>query len=171
MIYGASPMPTVALRDAIAKFGPRLIQIYGQSEAPVTMTVLPLEDHHPGLSLPGAALFGGSAMDDRVEMKIVDDAGNEVPADTPGEVVLRAPQLMQGYWKRPDLTAETIKNGWLHTKDMGRMDAHGYVYLLGRKDEMITSLAVTTSRRLRSRRRYLSAQQCAGGRRGRRSQF
>jgi fatty-acyl-CoA synthase len=72
-------------------------------------------------------------------MKIVDDAGNEVPADIPGEVVLRAPQLMHGYWKRPDLTAETIKNGWLHTKDMGRMDAHGYVYLLGRKDEMIIS--------------------------------
>jgi acyl-CoA synthetase (AMP-forming)/AMP-acid ligase II len=72
-------------------------------------------------------------------MKIVDNAGNEVPADTPGEVVLRAPQLMHGYWKRDDLTAETIRNGWLHTKDMGRMDAHGYVYLLGRKDEMIIS--------------------------------
>jgi long-chain acyl-CoA synthetase len=138
IIYGASPMPTEASRDAIAKFGPRLVQIYGQSEAPVTMTVLPLEDHHLSCPYPERLASAGRPWT-TVEMKIVDDAGNEVPVDTPGEVVLRAPQLMHGYWKRPDLTAETIKNGWLHTKDMGRMDAYGYVYLLGRKDEMIIS--------------------------------
>jgi acyl-CoA synthetase (AMP-forming)/AMP-acid ligase II len=138
LIYGASPMPTEALRDAIAKFGPRLIQIYGQSEAPVTMTVLPLEDHHPDCPHPERLASAGRPWT-TVEMKIVDDAGNEVPANTPGEVVLRAPQLMHGYWKRDDLTAEILRNGWLHTKDMGRMDAHGYVYLLGRKDEMIIS--------------------------------
>lgn len=138
IIYGASPMPTEALRDAIAKFGPRLVQIYGQSEAPVTMTVLPLEDHDPSCPYPERLASAGRPWT-TVEMKIVDDAGNEVPADTPGEVVLRAPQLMHGYWKRPDLTAEAIRNGWLHTKDMGRMDAHGYIFLLGRKDEMIIS--------------------------------
>src|SRR6185312_11622172 len=97
-----------------------------------------LEDHHPDCPYPERLSSAGRPWT-TVEMKIVDDAGNEVPADTPGEVVLRAPQLMHGYWKRPDLTAETIKSGWLHTKDMGRMDAHGYVYLLGRKDEMIIS--------------------------------
>ncbi len=138
VIYGASPMPTEALKDAIAKFGPRLVQIYGQSEAPVTMTVLPLEDHDPSSPYPERLASAGRPWT-TVEMKIFDDSGQEVPADTVGEVVLRAPQLMSGYWKRPDLTAETIRNGWLHTKDMGRMDAHGFVYLLGRKDEMIIS--------------------------------
>lgn len=138
IIYGASPMPTEALRDAIAKFGPRFVQIYGQSEAPVTMTVLPLEDHEPTCPNPERLSSAGRPWT-TVEMKIVDDAGQDLPIDSVGEVVLRAPQLMSGYWKRADLTEETLRGGWLHTKDMGRMDAHGYVYLLGRKDEMIIS--------------------------------
>lgn len=138
MIYGASPMPTEALRDAVAKFGPKLMQIYGQSEAPVTMSVLPLEDHDPGSPFPERLASAGHAWT-TVAMKIVDDAGKEVPTGEPGEVVLQAPQLMSGYWKRDDLTQEAIRDGWLHTKDMGRQDEHGYVYLLGRKDEMIIS--------------------------------
>ena len=138
MIYGASPMPTEVLRDAIAKFGPKLVQIYGQSEAPVTMTVLPIEDHEPDCPHPERLASAGRPWT-TVDMKIVDEAGREVPVGEPGEVVLRAPQMMSGYWKREALTADTIKGGWLHTKDMGRADAHGYIYLLGRKDEMIIS--------------------------------
>ena len=138
MIYGASPMPTEALRDAISKFGPKLVQIYGQSEAPVTMTVLPLEDHDPGSRYPERLASAGRPWT-TVAMKIVDDAGREMPTGEAGEVVLRAPQIMSGYWKRETLTKETIRDGWLHTKDVGRKDEHGYVYLLGRKDEMIIS--------------------------------
>jgi acyl-CoA synthetase (AMP-forming)/AMP-acid ligase II len=138
MIYGASPMPTEALRDAIAKFGPKLVQIYGQSEAPVTLTVLPLGDHEPDNPHPERLASAGVPFT-TVEIRIVDDAGRPVPAGGVGEVVLKAPQLMHGYWGREDLTAEVIRDGWLHTKDMGRMDEDGYVYLLGRKDEMIIS--------------------------------
>ena len=138
IIYGASAMPTEALRDAIAKFGPKLVQIYGQSEAPVTMTVLPREDHDPECSYPERLASAGRPWT-TVDMKIVDDAGREVPTGEAGEVVLRAPQIMSGYWKREALTKETIRDGWLHTKDMGRADEHGYIYLLGRKDEMIIS--------------------------------
>lgn len=138
MIYGASPMPTEALRDAIAKFQAKLVQIYGQSEAPVTMTVLPLEDHHPDCPYPQRLVSAGRPWA-TVDMRIVDDQGNPVPVGEMGEVVLRAPQLMSGYWKREALTAETIRDGWLHTQDIGRVDEHGYIYLLGRKDEMINS--------------------------------
>jgi len=138
MIYGASPMPTEALRTAIAKFGNKLVQIYGQSEAPVTLSVLPLADHDP-VGEHAERLASAGAPFTTVQIRIVDDAGREVSVDEIGEVVLRAPQLMSGYWKRPDLTSETIREGWLHTKDIGRMDAAGYVYLLGRKDEMIIS--------------------------------
>lgn len=138
LIYGASPMPVEALREAIARFGHTLVQIYGQSEAAVTMCVLAAEDHDPSGPNPERLASAGRPWPP-VEMRIVDETGAEVPPDTVGEVVLKAPQMMSGYWKRPDLTAEVIRNGWLHTKDMGRMDAAGYVYLIGRKDEMIIS--------------------------------
>jgi long-chain acyl-CoA synthetase len=138
IIYGASPLPTEVLREAIAKFGNKFVQIYGQSEAPMAITVLTIDDHdltHRDLSRLASAGRPWST----VEVRIVDDHGNDVPAGMPGEVVIRAPQVMSGYWKRPDLTAEAIKDGWLHTKDWGRVDAEGFVYLLGRKDEMIIS--------------------------------
>lgn len=138
IIYGASPMPTEALRDAIAKFGPKLVQIYGQSEAPVTLSVLRIEDHDPAGAHPERLASAGRAWT-TVEMKVVDEAGAEVPDNVMGEVVLRAPQMMSGYWKRPDTTSETLRDGWLHTKDLGRRDEGGFVYLLGRKDEMIIS--------------------------------
>lgn len=138
IIYGASPMPIEALKDAINKFGSKLVQIYGQSEAPVTIGVLELEDHDP--DGPNAERLGSAGRPwETIELKILDKNGQEVAIGEPGEVVLRAPHLMSGYWKRPDLTAEAVRNGWLHTKDLGRMDRYGYIYLLGRTDEMIIS--------------------------------
>ena len=139
LIYGASPMPNEPLRRAIEVFGPgKLIQIYGQSECPVTLTILPAHEHrldnpHPErLSAAGRAWTG-------VEIRIEDDAGNALPDGTIGEVVLRGSHMMSGYWKRPELSAETVREGWLHTRDMGMRDAAGMIYLLGRKDEMIIS--------------------------------
>ncbi len=138
IIYGASPMPTEVLRDAITKFGSKFVQVYGQSEAPVTLTVLPLGDHDPASRHPDRLASAGRAWT-TVEIKVVDENGCEVNAGDMGEVVLRAPHVMSGYWKRPDLTAQAIRDGWLHTNDMGRTDDYGYIYLLGRKDEMIIS--------------------------------
>ena len=138
IVYGASPMPVEVTRKAIAQFGVRFVQIYGQSEAPVTLSILQKCDHDP---VDGKAERLGSAgvPFETVEMRIVDQSGNAVPTGEPGEVVLRAPQLMLGYWNRPEQTAETVRSGWLYTRDLGRFDENGYLYLLGRMDEMIIS--------------------------------
>jgi acyl-CoA synthetase (AMP-forming)/AMP-acid ligase II len=139
MIYGASPMPNEPLRRAIEVFGPeKLIQIYGQSECPVTLTILPANEHRLDNPHPERLTSAGRPWTG-VEVRIEDEAGKEVPDGTVGEVVLRGPHMMSGYWKRPELSAETVKDGWLHTKDMGMRDAAGMIYLLGRKDEMIIS--------------------------------
>ena len=139
MIYGASPMPAAPLRRAIEVFGPdKLIQIYGQSECPVTLTVLPASEHRIDPPDPERLLSAGRPWA-TVEVRVVDDGFRDVAPGAVGEVVLRGPHLMTGYWKRPDLTREAIQDGWLRTKDMGRIDRHGYVYLLGRRDEMIIS--------------------------------
>ena len=139
LIYGASPMPNEPLRRAIELFGPeKLVQIYGQSECPVTMTILPADEHRLDNPHPERLTSAGRPWTG-VEIRIEDDAGNVVPDGTIGEVVLRGPHMMSGYWKRPELSAETVRDGWLHTKDMGMRDTAGLVYLLGRKDEMIIS--------------------------------
>ena len=139
MIYGASPMPAEPLKRAIEVFGPaKLVQIYGQSECPVTLTVLPAEEHRLDQPYPDRLLSAGRPWA-TVRMRVVDDAMQDVAPGAVGEVALSGLQMMSGYWKRDDLTQEVIRDGWLRTKDMGRMDEHGFVYLLGRKDEMIIS--------------------------------
>jgi acyl-CoA synthetase (AMP-forming)/AMP-acid ligase II len=139
MVYGASPMPAEPLKQAIEIFGPRkLVQIYGQSECPVTLSVLHASEHRLDHAHPERLLSAGRPWA-TVEMRVVDDGFKDVAPGGIGELVLRGPHLMSGYWKRPDLTRETLQDGWLKTKDMARIDAHGYVYLLGRKDEMIIS--------------------------------
>jgi acyl-CoA synthetase (AMP-forming)/AMP-acid ligase II len=139
MIYGASPMPNEPLKLAIEIFGPnKLVQIYGQSECPVTLSILPSEEHIANPPFPQRLLSAGRPWAP-VEMRIVDDHMKDVEKGGIGELALKGPHMMSGYWKRDDLTQETIQNGWLKTKDMGRIDEHGFVYLLGRKDEMIIS--------------------------------
>lgn len=139
IIYGASPMPPEQLREAIAVFGEKkFAQLYGQAEAPMTITVLPLEDHV--LDGPYSERLASAGRPWRnVDVRVMDDEGNFLPPRQVGEVVVRGPHMMKGYWKNPELTAATIRDGWLHTRDMGYLDEHGYVYLIGRKDEMINS--------------------------------
>lgn len=139
LVYGASPMPAEPLKRAIEIFGVgKLVQIYGQSECPVTLSVLPGCEHRLDQPHPERLTSAGRPWT-TVEIRVVDDEMNDVAPGGVGEIALRGPHLMSGYWKRPDLTQETIRGGWLKTRDMGRIDAHGYVYLLGRKDEMIIS--------------------------------
>jgi acyl-CoA synthetase (AMP-forming)/AMP-acid ligase II len=139
MIYGASPMPAEPLKQAIDVFGPeKLVQIYGQSECPVTLSVLHAGEHRLDHPYPQRLLSAGRPWA-TVEMRVVDDDFQDVAPGGIGEVVLRGPHMMSGYWKRPEQTREALRDGWLKTNDMGRIDEHGYVYLLGRKDEMIIS--------------------------------
>ena len=133
VIYGASPMPAQRLGELIALFGPVFAQLYGQAEAPMCITVLPEEDH------AGELLASAGRPWRNVEVRVVGEDGEQVPAGEPGEVVVRGSHLMSGYWGQPELTAEVVRDGFVHTRDMARQDEQGYVYLLGRSDEMIIS--------------------------------
>lgn len=133
--YGGSPMPTDLLRQAIAIFGCGFAQMYGMTETAGTITGLPPEDHDVdgnermgsvGLPLPG------------VEVRILDAQGNDVPRGQVGEIAIRSPANMAGYFNRAQATAETIDaDGWLRTGDAGRLDADGYLYLADRIKDMI----------------------------------
>ena len=132
VIYGASPINPRALDRALDLIGPRLIQIYGQSEAPVTITVLRKHEHVG----TGPERFSAGRPWRTVQTQIVDEAGQELG---PGEAILRAPQMMDGYHGLPDETADVVRDGWLWTKDMAKTDEQGFIYLLGRRDQMINS--------------------------------
>ena len=138
IVYGGSHVSTDVLGRAIAVFGPRLAQHYGQSEAPSTITILHRHDHTPD-NLAAGVLSSAGRPWTTVDARIANEAGAEVPQGEIGELLVRAPHVMVGYWKRPDLSAAALRDGWLHTSDLATMDGRGFVYLLGRKDEMIIS--------------------------------
>jgi long-chain acyl-CoA synthetase len=140
IIYGGAPMYLADLEDALAVFGPRLAQIYGQGEAPMTITALSKADHakrdHPRWRDRLQSV--GSARTD-VEVRVVDGDARELPVGETGEVVVRGDVVMAGYWNQPEATAETLRGGWLHTGDVGSFDADGYLTLRDRSKDLIIS--------------------------------
>jgi acyl-CoA synthetase (AMP-forming)/AMP-acid ligase II len=138
--YGGAPMLVEDMKDAIAKLGPCLVQLFGQGESPMTITYLPHRDHVPDGSpeqMKRLASAGIPRTD--VEVKIFDAGDNELPTGETGEIVTRSDLVMKGYWRNPEATAETIKNGWLHTGDIGYMDDGGYLFIMDRSKDMIIS--------------------------------
>jgi len=133
VIYGASPMPRPVLAKAIERFGPILWQYYGQTEAPLCMTVLNADDHaDPGLW--GAC--GQPAID--ADIRLVDEDGKVTAAEGIGEIQVRAPFAMAGYYDADELNAEMrAEGGWLRTRDVARRDARGYLHLIDRTSDMI----------------------------------
>lgn len=136
VIYGASPMPRAVLERAMAHWGrQRFWQYYGQTEVPLCLAVLRPEDHVD--ELIGSAC-GQPCID--VEMRLLDDQGRDVPAGEPGEITVRAPSAVAGYHGAPQLTAETFTpDGWVRTRDVGVLDACGFLHLKDRKSDMIIS--------------------------------
>ena len=135
IIYGGSPMPREKLKEALAIFGPIFVQNYGQSEAPMTCLILNKKDH-----LDGKKLEAAGRPYTMVECKIVDEDNREVPTGELGELIIRADHIMQGYWNRPpELTQETLKDGWIYTRDIAKADDEGFIYLIDRKSDMIVS--------------------------------
>jgi long-chain acyl-CoA synthetase len=133
VMYGGSPMPTGILRRALEKFPCNFMQGYGMTESSPLLTILRPEDHR--LDDPVVCSAGRPALG--VEVRVVDFDDREVPPGTPGEVIARGSNIMKGYWKRPDITADTLRGGWLHTGDIGMFDERGYLYILDRKKDMI----------------------------------
>ena len=136
VVYGASPMSPTRLKDALEHFGPIFMQIYAQTEAPMNVTTLNTRDHD--LSRPERLASCGQPQIG-VQVAMLDDDCNEVPFGEVGEICVRGQLVMEGYWKRPEETAEALKGGWLHTGDMGRVDEEGFVYIVDRKKDMIIS--------------------------------
>ena len=134
VVYGGAPMTPAAMTRALDRFGPVFVQLYGQGETPMTATVLRREDHVPGLL--GSA--GRRPAGHRGARSSTATVATVAPGEV-GEVVVRGPSVMTGYWNRPDATAETIVDGWLHTGDLGRMTGDGVLHLLDRTKDMIIS--------------------------------
>ncbi len=140
IVYGGAPMYLVDLEDALSRFGPRLAQIYGQGETPMTITALSKADHadreHPRWRDRLQSV--GVARTD-VEVRVLDGDDRSLPAGEIGEVVVRGDVVMAGYWNQPDATAEALRGGWLHTGDVGSFDADGYLTLRDRSKDLIIS--------------------------------
>ena len=143
LTYGAAPMPKEVIKRAINDLpGTRFINAFGQTEASATITALMPEDHVlegspeeidrklDRLSSIGKPLPG-------VEIRIVDEDGADVATKDTGEIVARGSQLMKGYWQQEAETAQTIRNGWLFTGDLGYRDEEGYIFLAGRAKDFI----------------------------------
>ena len=138
--YGGGPMYVEDMKQAVEAFGPVLVQIYGQGEAPMTISYLRREEHMThGDPVAERRLASAGISRTDVEVRIVDDDDHEVAIGEIGEIVARGSVVMAGYWDRPDATAATLRGGWLHTGDIGMMDAQGYLYLLDRMKDMIIS--------------------------------
>ncbi|MCK8782897.1 AMP-binding protein [Roseomonas sp. NAR14] len=135
-IYGASPIAPATLLEAMERIGPCFMQLYGQTEAPNTICCLRRADHDPArpdlLSSCGLPMAG-------VSVRLLDEAGNDVPEGEPGELCVQGRLVMDGYWKRPAETAEALRGGWLHTGDVARRDADGYLHIVDRRKDMIIS--------------------------------
>lgn len=140
IIYGGAPMYLADLTDALDVFGPRLAQIYGQGETPMTITALSKADH-AGRSHPRweARMQSVGFPRTDVEVRVVDDDDRELPAGEIGEVLVRGDVVMGGYWNQPEATAETMRGGWLHTGDVGTFDADGFLTLRDRSKDLIIS--------------------------------
>ena len=132
--YGGSPMPLEGLKRGIEAFGPVFHQGFGMTEGTGP-------DHLRAVTAPGMEkllLSVGKALPG-CELRLVDDDGTDVAPGEPGEIVFRSEAIIAGYWQNPAATAELIRDGWLHTGDIGREDAEGYIYIVDRKKDLIIS--------------------------------
>ena len=140
LCYGGGPMYVADLRRALDVFGPRLWQLFGQGESPMTITGLPKADHE-GDGGPAHLARLGSCGYARtgVEVRVVGEDGRPLPVGEPGEVVTRSDCAMAGYWNNPEATANALRDGWLWTGDVGALDERGCLTLHDRSKDMIIS--------------------------------
>ena len=138
--YSAAPMPVALLRQAIAAMGNIFIQFYGLTEAGGTGTSL-YKHHHVLDGDPAwvARLASAGQAKTCCEVRVVRDDGTDCDVGEPGEILIKNPTLMQGYWNNPEATREALRDGWLYTGDIGQFDAGRFLYVVDRKKDMIVS--------------------------------
>ncbi len=136
IVYGAAPIPADLLKQAMAIFKCGFQQVYGLTETTGAITVLPPEDHDP--ADPKKLLSCGYA-NKGTTLRIVGDDGRDLPANEVGEIAVRSPQVMGGYWRLPDATKRAIQGEWFFTGDAGYLDEKGYLYIYDRVKDMIVS--------------------------------
>lgn len=136
LLYGAAPMPETLLNEALALMPQaQFVHCYGMTEATASCTALPpryvTTHRHEGRARScGRALVG-------LDVAVFDPEGRPLPPGEPGEIVVRGPTVMKGYWREPELTERAVRDGWLHTGDLGYMDDEGFVYVIDRLKDMI----------------------------------
>jgi long-chain acyl-CoA synthetase len=139
LYYGASPMPEAVASELVEKLSHvKAYHLYGQTEAAPLLTALDSTYHVTTGEMAGRLRSAGRAMP-AVEIKIIDENGDEVPRGTIGEIIARGPNIMKGYWGQEKLTKDTIKNNWLHTGDAAHMDKEGFIFISDRLKDMIIS--------------------------------
>jgi long-chain acyl-CoA synthetase len=140
IIYGGAPMYLADIREAIAVMGQRFVQIYGQGESPMTITALSREWHmktdHPRYLERLASVGPAQSV---MSVRITDKDGQPLPTGETGEVEAKGTAVMLGYWNNPKANAETLKDGWLRTGDVGRLDDDGFLTLSDRSKDVIIS--------------------------------
>jgi acyl-CoA synthetase (AMP-forming)/AMP-acid ligase II len=136
VIYGGATIHLEHIRAAVKRFGPIFSQLYGQGEAPMTISYLPAQAH---LDADDETLLSAGFVRSGVEVRLLGDDGRDVPPGEDGEICVRGDVVMQGYWRNPAATEKTLRGGWLHTGDIGRFDSGGRLRVLDRRHDTIIS--------------------------------
>ena len=137
--YGAAAMPEATLRAVMERLpGVRFVQSYGMTETSPIVTMLGAGDHGAQAAAAGRLRSAGRAAL-LAEVAVVDPADRPLGVGERGEIVARGPMVMAGYWQRPEASAEALRGGWMHTGDVGYLDADGYLYVVDRLKDVIIS--------------------------------
>ena len=138
IVYAAAPMPIPVLKKGLKLLGPVFQQQFGQTEG-IGTTLLAHQHRPDGTERDREILTSVGQVSPRVNVRVVDENGVDLPQGDVGEILLTSPGVMKGYWNNTVATIETLRDGWVHTGDMGRLDHEGYLYLVDRKKDMIIS--------------------------------
>jgi acyl-CoA synthetase (AMP-forming)/AMP-acid ligase II len=141
-MYASAPMPVPLLRQAIQRYGDIFCQVYTLSESPVITTIMRAPEHVETESSVGPRLASCGREVVTMELRLVDDDGNDVPLGEVGEIAVRSVNNMAEYWRLPEETARTLVDGWLHTGDLARRDEDGYLHIVDRKKDVIITGAL-----------------------------
>jgi fatty-acyl-CoA synthase len=136
--YGAAPMSAARLEEALTRIGPVMAQLFGQTEAPMMISMMPPADHfRPDGSVATERLSSAGRPSPLCTVAVLDRAGHQLPPGKNGEICVRGSLVMAGYYKNPEATAEVSRFGWHHTGDIGHLDDEGFLHIVDRAKDMI----------------------------------